>query len=70
MADIKIEIKDTTLFCEVPLLDPGNNETMSKIISYGALKAAEEQISIFFMKRAMQRQQLLTRAPMIKPVIH
>ncbi len=68
---IDIQIKEGILICSIPLTSEDNDETKSKIMSYGALKVVEEQISIFYMQRAMRKQQILrTNGPIIPGRTH
>lgn len=57
--DIIITIEDGVMKCSIPLSTEETDEVKSKITAYGSLKVAEEQMSIFYMQRAMRRQQLL-----------
>lgn len=75
MADDGVEIKEVAvtvkvenglLTCLIPLNDHECNTMRAKMIAYGALKLAEEQASIYFMRQEMKRQQL-QRAGIIKP---
>jgi hypothetical protein len=65
--EIKIEIVDKVLICSIPLISQEGSDSKAKMITYGALKLAEEQASIFYMQRAMQRQALLRNNGIIKP---
>jgi hypothetical protein len=65
--DIKVTIEGKMLECLIPLFNPDNDDTKAKIVAYGALKVAEEQVSIYFMRREMQRQALLRNSSIIKP---
>lgn len=58
-SDIKVVIEDNMLVCCIPLTNPDGDESKSKIVAYGALKLAEEQVSIYFMQKAVRRAQLL-----------
>lgn len=67
---IRIEVKDGLLTCSIPLLSQENDEVSCKIATYGALKLAEEHASIFYMKRAMQRQQIMRPPVPGSPIIN
>lgn len=65
--DIIIGIENGVLKCSIPLTTEESDETKCKITAYGSLKVAEEQVSIFFMQRAMRRAQLLRQNGPIIP---
>lgn len=64
---IKVVIENDTLICSVPLINSEKDLSKAKIVAYGALKLAEEQVSIYFMRvQAMRMQQVRTNQ-IIKP---
>lgn len=71
--EIKVIIEGSTLTCSIPLRSDDNDDAKAKIMAYGALKFAEEQVSIYFMRRAVQRNALTNQSiikPVIKPEVH
>jgi hypothetical protein len=63
---VTVKVENGVLTCLIPLNDHENNVMRAKMIAYGALKLAEEQASIYFMRQAMQREALM-RSGIIKP---
>lgn len=55
--EIYIGIQNGVLTCIIPLFEDSKDMSKSKMQTYGALKLAEEQASIFFMNEHVRRRQ-------------